>query len=72
MVNDQEWRDNPRTNPIAFDNAAEAAGITVGADGWLRDAEAMLGFMRPPGPNRKPSVRCESGKRPYCTCDTCF
>jgi hypothetical protein len=23
-------------------------------------------------PSHKPSPRCESGKRPHCTCDTCF
>lgn len=24
------------------------------------------------GPRYNPSERCESGKRPHCTCDTCF
>lgn len=24
------------------------------------------------GPNHFPSVYCESGGRPHCTCDTCF
>lgn len=23
-------------------------------------------------PRHKPSARCESGKHPHCTCDTCF
>ena len=23
-------------------------------------------------PSHTPSSRCESGKRPHCTCDTCF
>ena len=23
-------------------------------------------------PRYNPSTRCESGMRPYCTCDTCF
>jgi hypothetical protein len=23
-------------------------------------------------PSHTPSERCESGKRPHCTCDTCF
>ena len=23
-------------------------------------------------PSHKPSHKCESGKRPHCTCDTCF
>lgn len=24
------------------------------------------------GPRHDPSPRCESGKHPHCTCDTCF
>lgn len=24
------------------------------------------------GPSHDPSPRCESGKRPHCTCDICF
>jgi hypothetical protein len=24
------------------------------------------------GPRHQPSPRCESGKHPHCTCDTCF
>jgi len=24
------------------------------------------------GPSHDPSPRCESGKRPHCTCDVCF
>lgn len=24
------------------------------------------------GPSHEPSSRCESGKRPHCSCDTCF
>jgi hypothetical protein len=28
-----------------------------------------LDSMMPP---HSPSARCESGKRPHCTCDTCF
>ncbi len=23
-------------------------------------------------PRHKPSINCKSGKRPHCTCDTCF
>jgi len=26
----------------------------------------------PHGPRHQPSDRCESGKRPHCTCDTCY
>ena len=28
--------------------------------------------MTPFAPSHKPSDRCESGKRPHCTCDVCF
>jgi hypothetical protein len=33
----------------------------------LRDTGEM-----PFAPSHKPSPRCESGKRPHCTCDACF
>lgn len=57
---------------VAYDEAAEAAGIVVDSFRWLTAAEAALGFGRPPGPRRTPSIMCESGRRPYCTCDTCY
>lgn len=28
--------------------------------------------VNPFAPAHKPSPRCESGKHPHCTCDTCF
>jgi hypothetical protein len=31
-----------------------------------------VGLFPPMHPNHKPSDRCESGKRPHCSCDTCF
>jgi hypothetical protein len=68
--------DHPDADPKRFytdwDTAAERAGIVIGAPGWGLDGEARLGFPRPVGPYRTPSVRCESGKRPYCTCDICW
>jgi hypothetical protein len=63
---------DPRRDCVAYDLAAEEAGIQVGTFGWQHAAEIKLGFPRPFGPNRNPSPRCESGKRRYCTCDTCF
>ena len=59
-------------NVYEWDAAAEAAGIVVGAPGYVKDGREKLGEDRPFGPSRIPSPRCESGKRPYCTCDTCF
>lgn len=29
-------------------------------------------WMARGGPDHDPSPRCQSGKRPHCTCDTCF
>jgi hypothetical protein len=58
--------------PMAWDEAAIAAGVDLNAFGWGRAGAAALGEERPFGPSREPSERCESGKRPYCTCDTCF
>ena len=30
------------------------------------------GMTRVFAPSHKPSSRCQSGKQPHCTCDTCF
>ena len=59
-------------DPMAWDKLAEAAGVEIGRPGYERVGARLLGFERPFGPRREPSERCESGKRPYCTCDTCF
>lgn len=56
----------------AYDKLAESFGIVVDSPGWLSLAAVAIGYGRQPGPRRTPSVRCASGKRPYCTCDTCF
>lgn len=64
--------DSARHNCIAYDTLAERLGVVVDAPGWLVRATETIGFRRPPGPRRTPSPRCESGKRPYCACDTCF
>lgn len=39
------------------------------------NCEKCKEFYRDPNafsPSHKASERCESGKRPHCTCDTCF
>ena len=59
-------------NCIAYDTLAERLGIVVGSDGWAVAAKAAIGFSRPFGPCKHASPRCESGRRDYCTCDTCF
>ena len=63
---------DPRTSYHAWDLAAEAAGVVIGSFGYVAAGRKLLGFDRPPGPSRVASTRCESGKRNYCTCDTCF
>lgn len=40
----------------------------VGCAYCEREREAGVTFF----PRHVPSVRCQSGKRPHCTCDTCF
>jgi hypothetical protein len=68
----------PKDDPALYDTAAAEAGITIGTPGWQTQAEAILGFERPPGPSRNGSTRCQSGSlasgghRTYCTCDTCW
>lgn len=57
---------------VAWDSAAEAHGVVIGSPGYVREGREVLGFDRPAGPSRLASTRCESGKRNYCTCDTCF
>jgi hypothetical protein len=55
-----------------WDEAARAAGVNIDEPGYVWEARKVLGTPRPPGPSRHASERCESGKRLYCTCDTCF
>ena len=38
-------------------------------EGCATCAELAQGSLGPP---HDPSPRCESGKRPHCTCDICF
>lgn len=64
--------DDPETNYVSWDAAAERAGVVIGAPSYLRGGRLALGFDRPPGPSRQASARCESGRRDYCTCDACW
>lgn len=41
----------------------------VTEEGCMTCAEIARGSF---GPSHDPSPRCESGKRPHCTCDICF
>ena len=34
--------------------------------------ENIYNLPWPFAPRHKPSYKCESGKRPHCTCDVCF
>lgn len=55
-----------------WDEEAVAKGIVLGAPGWIKAGAEALGRPRPFGPSPIASSRCQSGRRPYCTCDTCF
>jgi len=63
---------DPRQSCVAWDTEAEKHHVVIGEPGYCVLGAVALGFGRPPGPSRIPSSRCASGKRPYCTCDTCF
>lgn len=68
----EEMTKYPTMPSREFDAAAEAAGFDLRARGWLVDAQEHLKRTREPGPYKYASARCESGRRDYCTCDTCF
>jgi len=60
-------------SPREWDEAARAKGVDIDDPEYMPAAQRAMGNVpRPPGPSRHPSPRCESGKRLYCTCDTCF
>jgi hypothetical protein len=65
-------RGDIHTDYYAWDAAAEAAGVVIGAFGYVADGRKILSVDRPMGPSKVPSSRCESGKRAYCTCSACF
>lgn len=56
-----EWRDVPQ--------AEVKRRWIVMDEGCPTCAELAAGSF---GPSHDPSPRCESGKRPHCTCDVCF
>lgn len=39
---------------------------------YRSDCEACVAAREFGGPSHYASPRCRSGKRPHCTCDTCF
>jgi len=57
---------------VDWDTAVELAGLSLTEFGWMRLAREFGFPPRPPGPNKYASPRCESGRKNYCTCDTCF
>ena len=59
-------------NEIAWDHAAEAAGIDLRVPGAYADGRDQLGVERPQGPRKYASSRCKSGMRNWCSCDICF
>lgn len=61
-----EWRDVPTAGPAA---SPDVRRRIVMEEGCPTCAELAQGSF---GPYHDPSPRCESGKRPHCTCDICF
>ena len=62
---------DPQYDVYAWDNLAESKGFDLKYPEQVGEATKMIG-PRPFGPRKFASPRCESGKRNYCTCDTCF
>ena len=54
----EETEEKARTSAFAWDRLTERG--------------VKLDFPRPFGPSKKASPYCRSGRRDYCTCDTCF
>lgn len=65
-------RNTIRTNGQRWDEAAEALGFDLSTPSNARLAAHALGVDRPFWPYKHASVHCMSGKRDYCSCDTCF
>lgn len=62
MTNDEGWdRIHSTKEPVRKRIVME--------EGCATCAELARGSF---GPSHDPSPRCESGKRPHCTCDICF
>lgn len=56
----------------AWDKLAEHLGLDPENPEQRAEARYRLGIARPVGPRKTASVRCQSGRRDYCTCDTCW
>lgn len=55
--------------------AAEGIALKVALSGRPETAESCAlceQFARTGGPRHEASDRCESGRRPHCSCDACF
>jgi hypothetical protein len=59
-----------RTDSVSWDLLAESLYARRAGRGF--NGFWHIGFRRPFGPDKFASERCASGKRDYCTCDTCF
>lgn len=70
----ESWEsESARTSCFAWDKIADRMmSDWESVYGGMVKAEKLVGFARPFGPNRKAGSGCESGKRDYCTCDSCF
>jgi hypothetical protein len=60
---DQAAKVHPSNAPGVLPRRRKALGECAYCDEWGDD---------PNMPYHEASTRCESGKRPHCTCDTCF
>lgn len=72
-MNQEYDRNDPKQSEAAWDKLADS--LRPGwetEDGGHYAVRQQIGFGRPFGPRRLASDRCQSGKRNYCTCDTCF
>lgn len=63
-----DFTSTPFTKQFQKDAAALRKRIAM-EEGCATCAELARGSFGPP---HDPSPRCESGKRPHCTCDICF
>jgi len=55
---------------MTVEEAGELLGKPFPAD--LAPCQQCISIGDGFGPRHEASRRCESGKRPHCTCDTCF
>jgi hypothetical protein len=63
-----DFTETPFTRQFKKDSEALRKRVVM-EEGCPTCAELARGSF---GPFHDPSPRCESGKRPHCTCDICF